>query len=248
MVLGRVRPVGRIGPSRTGPTSPTRQSPNTDSYSFAPFVLFRGLKISTEFLLFSSHERHKSAHKRERANNSAFLRADTIRLLADFLIASADRIRKPADTIRKPTDRIRRIFTKNSRKNEKTPPNLDFPQDFDQFFPLVKSKMPQNFWQKAPARRFRHLLEGMLLSIFQKVFGVLGQVGLAGLVRDSVEKAAYRISRTGPTRPRSNKAAQALKWQSSTPPYGGDGEGLPFLDAGLVPFGCKGFFPSLSCI
>ena len=154
----------------TCPTSLTRPRTHPDSCSFAPFVLFRGLKISIEFLLFLSHECHKSAHERERTNNSPFLLADTIRLLADSLIASADRIRKPADTIRKPTDRIRRIFTKNSRKNEKTPPNLDFPQDFDQFFPLVKSKMPQNFWQKAPARRFRHLLEGKLLSSFQEVF------------------------------------------------------------------------------
>ena len=126
--------------SRTCLTSPTRQSPNTDSCSFAPFVPFRGLKISTEFLLFPSHERHKSAHERKRANNSPFLLADTIRLLADSLIASADSIRKPADRIRKMTKRIRKIFIKNGLKSKKIPQNLHFPQDFARFYPPAKSK------------------------------------------------------------------------------------------------------------
>ena len=120
LVLGWGRPVGRIGPSRTGPTSPTRPRAHADSCSFAPFVPFRGLKTSIEFPLFPSHEAHKAAHERERANNSAFLRADTIRLSADSLIASADSIRKPADTIRKMTKRIRKIFIKSSRKNAKS--------------------------------------------------------------------------------------------------------------------------------
>ena len=102
--------------SRTGQTSPICPRTNTDSCSFAPFVLLRGLKTSTDFLLFPSHKRHKIAHERERANKLAFLLADTIRLSADFLIASADRIRKPADTIRKLTKRVKKLFTKNTRK------------------------------------------------------------------------------------------------------------------------------------
>ena len=84
--------------SQTGRTSPTcltsltRPRPNTDSCSFAFFVNIRGLKTSIEFPLFPSHESHKSAHKRERANNSAFLRVD-------FLIASASTIRMSADSL-----------------------------------------------------------------------------------------------------------------------------------------------------
>ena len=73
---------------------------------------FRGLKTSTKFPLFPSHEGHKSAHERERANSPTLLRADTIRLLADFLIASANRIRKSADTIRKLMERTKKLFTK----------------------------------------------------------------------------------------------------------------------------------------
>ena len=115
-VLGFGSWTGRT--SRTGQTSPICPRTNTDSCSFAPFVLLRGLKTSTDFLLFPSHERHKIAHERERANNSAFLLADTIRLSADFLIASANRIRKPADTIRKLTERIRMVFAENGRKRE----------------------------------------------------------------------------------------------------------------------------------
>ena len=71
----------------------------------------RGLKTSIEFPLFPSHEAHKAAHERERANNIPLLRADTIRLLADFLIALANRIRKSADTIRKPTHRSRTFLS-----------------------------------------------------------------------------------------------------------------------------------------
>ena len=171
---------GRI--SRTCRTSLTRPRPNTDSCSFAPFVLFRGLKISIEFLLFPSHEALQSAHERERTNNSPFLLADTIRLLTDSLIASADRIRKPADRIRKPTKRIRRFFTKNSRKNEKSPPDLHFPQDFARFFPPAKSKILRKFWQKAKRRAFLNFSEEGLLSIFQKVLELFGLVGLVGRV------------------------------------------------------------------
>ena len=129
---------GRISP--TCLTCLTRPRPNTDSCSFALFVPFRGLKISTEFPLFPSHEAHKSTHERERANNFPFSRANTIRLSADFLIASADRIRKPADTIRKMTKRIRKIFIKNGLKNTKISQNLHFSQDFARFFPPAKSK------------------------------------------------------------------------------------------------------------
>ena len=77
----------------------------------------RGLKTSTIFLLFHSHERHKSSHEKEKANHPVFLSADTIRLSADFLITSADRIRKPADTIRKLTGGIR---LQTSRKMKKS--------------------------------------------------------------------------------------------------------------------------------
>lgn len=69
---------------------------------------------------------------------------------------------------------------------------------------LEREKISQRFWQKSSPKEFLHLLEEKLLSIFQKVLGVLGQVGLVGQVRDSirqvrdsVERAVYR---TGPTR------------------------------------------------
>ena len=129
---------GRI--SRTCLTSLTRPRAHTDSCSFAPFVLLRGLKISTKFLLFPSHERHKSAHKRERSNNSAFLRVGFLIASTSTIRLSADRIRKPADRIRKLTKRIRTIFIKNGLKSTKIPQNLHFPQDFARFFPPAKSK------------------------------------------------------------------------------------------------------------
>ena len=135
--------------SQTCRTCLTRPRANTDSCSFAPFVLLRGLKTSIEFSLFPSHEALQSAHKRERANNPILLHTDFLIASASTIRMSADRIRKPANTIRKLTDRLRRFFTKNSRKNEKIPPNLHFPQDFDQFFPPAKSKTPRKFWQKA---------------------------------------------------------------------------------------------------
>ena len=187
--------------SRTCLTSPTRPRANTDSCSFAPFVLFRGLKISTEFPLFPSHEAHKAAHERERANNSAFLCANTIRLSADSLIASADSIRKPADRIRKLTKRIRKIFIKSSRKNTKIPQNLHFPQDFTRLFPPAKSKMPRKFWQKAKRRAFLNFSEKSLLSIFQEVLELFGLVGLVGQVGDAIEKSAYRTSPTSRKNP-----------------------------------------------
>ena len=158
----------RISP--TCRTSLTRQRANTDSCSFAFFVNIRGLKTSIEFLFFSSHEAHKAAHERERANNIPFSHANTIRLSVDFLIASADSIRKSADTIRKMTKRIRKIFIKSSRKNTKISQNLHFPQDFARFYPPAKSKMPQRFWQKAKRRAFLNFSEEGLLSILGEVF------------------------------------------------------------------------------
>ena len=172
---------------------------------------FRGLKTSTEFPLFPSHEGHKSAHERERANNLPLLRADTIRLLADFLIASANRIRKPADTIRKPTNRIRRVFSKNGRKKSKTPRNLPLFQDFAQFSLPAKTKMPRKFWQKAKRRAFLKFSEKGILSNFREVLDVLGQVGRVGQIGDSDERTTCRTGRTGPTYPRSNKAAPASR-------------------------------------
>ena len=187
--------------SQTGLTSLTRPSPNTDSCSFAFFVNIRGLKISIEFLFFSSHEALQSTHERERVNNSALLCADTIRLLADSLIASADSIRKPADRIRKLTKRIRKIFIKSSWKNTKIPQNLHFPQDFTQFFLPAKSKTPRKFWQKAKRKAFLNYSEESLLSIFQEVLEVVGLVGLVGPVGKVVERTAYRTSPTSPTNP-----------------------------------------------
>jgi len=78
----------------------------------APFWKFVGLKISIIFLLFSSYESHKSAHKRERANNPAFLSTNILIASADTIRAPANRIRKPADTIRKPMKRYGRILGK----------------------------------------------------------------------------------------------------------------------------------------
>ena len=174
-------------------------------------MLIRGLKTSTKFPLFPSHEGHKSAHERERANSPTLLRTDTIRLLADFLIASANRIRKPADTIRKLTNRISRVFSKNGRKNQKSSRNLLLFQDFARFFPSAKTKMPQKFWQKAKRRAFLKFSEKGILSIFLEVFGILGQVGRVGQIGDSVERDACQTGRTGPTCPRTNKAAPASR-------------------------------------
>ena len=172
---------------------------------------FRGLKTSTKFPLFPSHEDHKSAHERERANSPTLLRADTIRLLADFLIASANRIRKSADTIRKLTERIRRVFSKNGRKNQKSSRKLPLFQDFARFSLPAKTKMPRKFWQKAKRRAFLNFSEKGILSIFREVFGILGQVGRVGQIGESVERTACRTGRTGPTCPRSNKAAPASR-------------------------------------
>ena len=158
---------------RTSPTCLTcltRPRANTDSYSFAPFVPFRGLKISIEFPLSPSHEALQSTHERERANNFAFLRVGFLIASASTIRLSADSIRKPADTIRKMTKRIRTIFIKNGLKSTKISQKLHFPQDFARFFPPVKAKMPQRFWQKAKRGAFLNFSEEGLLSIFQEVF------------------------------------------------------------------------------
>ena len=73
---------------------------------------FRGLKTSIEFLFFSSHEAHKAAHERERANNPILLRTD-------FLIASARTIRMSADRIRALANTIRRLTGGNRAQNER---------------------------------------------------------------------------------------------------------------------------------
>ena len=186
----------------------------------------RGLKISIEFPLFSSHEAHKAAHERERAIHPAFLRANTIRLSADFLIASADSIRKPADTIRKMTKRIRKIFIKSSRKNTKIPQNLHFPQDFARLFPPTKSKMPQRFWQKAKRRAFLNFSEEGLLSIFQEVLELFGLVGQVGQVGKVVKRAAYRPSQTHRTRPTCPTCPTSQKVAAEHSPLWGRWRGL----------------------
>jgi len=117
-------------------------------------VNIRGLKISIEFLFFSSHEALQSAHERERAIHPAFLRADTIRLSADFLIASADSIRKPADRIRKMTKRIRKIFIKSSRKNAKSLKISTFRKISPDFSCLQNQKYYENFGRKRHPKNF----------------------------------------------------------------------------------------------
>ena len=161
---------------RTFRTSLTRPRPNTDSCSFAFFVLFRGLKISIEFLFSSSQKAHKFAHERERANNPILLCVGFLIASASTIRLSADSIRKSADTIRKMTKRIRKIFIKNGLKSKKIPQNLHFPQDFTRLFLPAKSKMPRKFWQKAKRRAFLIFSEEGLLSIFQEVLEVVGRV------------------------------------------------------------------------
>ena len=109
-------------------TNHTHSTPTADSCSFAPFVLFRGLKLSTYFLLFPSSERFEIEYERERANNPILLRTDFLIASAGTIRMSADRIRKPADTIRKLTDGIgtaddrKRLFSsEKSRKNGLSP-------------------------------------------------------------------------------------------------------------------------------
>ena len=145
--------------SRTCLTSLIRPRPNTDSCSFALFVPFRRLKISIEFLFFSSHEALQSAHERERANNSAFLRVGFLIASASTIRLSADSIRKPADRIRKLTKRIRKIFIKSSRKNAKSLKISTFRKISPDFSCLQNQKCCGYFDRK---RR------GELFSIFQK--------------------------------------------------------------------------------
>ena len=95
------------------------------------------------------------------------------------------------------------------------------------FFFLEREKIPQRFWQKAQPEEFLHLLEEKLLSIFQKVLGALGQVGLVGQVRDSVERSAYRTGPTRRTLPSSNKASQESQVAAEHSPSWGRWKGLP---------------------
>ena len=92
---------------------------------------------------------------------------------------------------------------------------------------LEREKIPQRFWQKAQSKEFFHLLEEKLLSIFQKVLGALGQVGLVGQVRDSVERSAYRTGPTRRTLPSSNKASQESQVAAKHSPSWGRWRGLP---------------------
>ena len=99
-----------------------------NSCSFAPFVNIRGLKLSTDFLLFPSHERFEIEYERERANNPILLRTDFLIASVSTIRLSVDRIRKPADTIRKLTDgagtaddRKRLFSVGKSRKNRLSP-------------------------------------------------------------------------------------------------------------------------------
>ena len=77
----------------------------------------RGLKTSTDFLLFPFHEGHKIEHERERAPHPILLSVGFLIASTDTIRMSADRIKKPADTIRKLTGRIR---PKTSRKMKKS--------------------------------------------------------------------------------------------------------------------------------
>ncbi len=99
---------------------------------------------------------------------------------------------------------------------------------------LEREKIPQRFWQKAQPKEFLHLLEEKLLSIFQEVLSILGQVGLVGqvrdfirLVRDSVERAVYRTGPTRRTLPSSNKASQESQVAAKHSPLWGRWRGLP---------------------
>ena len=109
-------------------TNQPHSTPTADSCSFAPFVLFRGLKLSTDFLLFPSHECLGIAYGRERENNLTLLRTDFLIASAGTIRLSADRIRKSADTIRKlidgigaTDDRKRHFSSGKSRKNGLSP-------------------------------------------------------------------------------------------------------------------------------
>ena len=170
----------------------------------------------------------------ERAKKIPFLCAfflivfvSTIRLSAGILIASAD-------TIRKPTKRIGESFIEIGRKNAKIPRNLRFPQDFGQFSLSAKAKLLRNFQPLPLMSDFLYFSEKSLLSSFWEVLGVLGQVGLVGqvrdsirLVRDSVERAAYRTGPTRRTLPSSNKASQESQVAAEHSPSLGRWRGLP---------------------
>ena len=87
-------------------------------------MLIRGLKLSTDFLLFTSSESLEITHERERANKVSFLRTDFLIVSVSTIRMSIDKIRKPADTIKRMTGRAgaaddrKRLFS--SEKNRKT--------------------------------------------------------------------------------------------------------------------------------
>ena len=93
---------------------------------------------------------------------------------------------------------------------------------------LEREKIPQRFWQKAQPKEFLHLLEEKLLSIFQEVLSILGQVrDFLRLVQDSVERAVYRTGPTRRTLPSSNKASQESQVAAKHSPLWGRWRGLP---------------------
>ena len=88
----------------------------------------RGLKLSTDFLLFPSSERLKIEYEMERANNPILLRTDFLIASVSTIRMSIDKIRKPADTIRKMMGRAgaaddpkQHFSSEKSRKNRLSP-------------------------------------------------------------------------------------------------------------------------------
>ena len=112
-------------------TSQTHSTPIADLCSFAPFVLIRGLKLSTYFLLFPSHECLEITHERESTNNLTLLRTDFLIASAGTIRMSIDKIRKPADTIKRMTGRAgaandqKRHFSSEKRRKHRFSPIFD---------------------------------------------------------------------------------------------------------------------------
>ena len=124
------------------------------------------------------------------------------------------------------TKRIGESFIEIGRKNAKIPRNLRFPQDFGQFSLSAKAKLLRNFQPLPLMSDFLYFSEKSLLSSFWEVLGVLGQVGLVGLVRDSVEGVAYRMSPISRTGLKSNKATQESQVAAEHSPLWGRWRGL----------------------
>ena len=133
-------------------------------------MLFRGLKLSTDFLLFPSHECLEITHERESTNNLTLLRTDFLIASASTIRMSADRIRKPADTIRKPTGKQSSFFTPRSQKNGK---KASFPQKSSRFqiFLNKKTAISINLFQHLRSRSdFLRSHLNALLSIFPNIY------------------------------------------------------------------------------